>query len=162
MIRTKIGVFNYAPHRIVFDPTKIDHYVNEMIRKPDQSGCDDKGADQNNIEILHSTANENESGDESPNDTICADCENPENAFILPCEVPHILVWAKYQYLFYRPAKVMFATYKGDNVNVCVRFFGDHIKADVSDCDCYILSEEYPDDSDVSLNETYALSLKVG
>lgn len=155
-----MGVFNYAPHCIVLDPTKIDHCENQMFRESKQSRSDSEDG-RSNIQISQPD-NEYENDDDISENTICEDCENPENAFILPCEVLHILVWAKYQDQLYRPAKVMFAKFEGDNVIVCVQFFGDHLKAHVPDCDCFIYSEEYPNILNVPIDETYALSLKVG
>lgn len=150
-IRTKFGYFNYAAHGIVFEPAKMDDYVNQMITEP-------KPADE-----FITLGDENVTDSEK---TICSDCEEnelnePENAFVLPCKSPHILIWAKYNYQFYRPAKVMCVTFD-DNGTLRIRFFGDHVEADVRSRDCYVYSELYPDDSEISDNLIYDLAQKVG
>lgn len=57
----------------------------------------------------------------------CRDCyadayAHPENSFELPCDPPHVIVWAKYSEYYYWPSKVMTTT---DQI-VQVRFFGVH------------------------------------
>lgn len=46
----------------------------------------------------------------------------PDDSFVLPCDPPHVVVWAKYKDHCYWPSKVMNTT---DKI-VHVRFFADH------------------------------------
>lgn len=95
-----------------------------MITEPEQNENDYE-------EVLTNTGsknNENDQSDDSSENTVCEDCKNPEHSFISPCETLHILVWAKHEFEFYRPDKVMYATFEEPESNslICVHFFGDH------------------------------------
>lgn len=138
----------------------MDHYAKQMITESEHSENDLEDDTDNGVN-LHSKENVN---DDATEDTICSDCNDsalndPEHGFILPCESPHSLVWAKYEYQFHRPAKVMFATFHQDeDPLVCVRFFGDHVEANVSIGECFLFSEKRPEDSEVSNLEIYTLT----
>lgn len=94
---------------------------------------------------------------------ICAECyknadDYEENSFVLPCENPHILIWAKAEGFIYWPAKAM-TVVDGNSLNV--RFFGDHATAVVSAFACYLYSEDNPNDSNDCDVELYNMALEV-
>lgn len=57
----------------------------------------------------------------------CVQCyinsvEYTEKTFVMPCDIPHVLVWAKFDDYCFWPCKVMGMTEK----ILKIRFFGDH------------------------------------
>lgn len=67
--------------------------------------------------------------DEVTNLKACRECyvnaqSLSDAAFVVPCNPPHLCVWAKYKEFCYWPCKVMYT--EGQMVHV--RFFGDHCK----------------------------------
>lgn len=94
--------------------------------------------------------------------STCAECYNNaytegESSFVIPCQKPHLLVWADAEDYGFWPAKVM--KINRDTINL--RFFGDHTTENLSLNSCFLYSEERPDDSKVSTLDTYPLALKV-
>lgn len=92
----------------------------------------------------------------------CKECYNNiftrgESSFILPCEKPHLLVWADAEDYGFWPAKVMKVT--DDSINL--RFFGDHTTENLAVDSCFLYSNDRPNDSKVSNLDTYSLALKV-
>lgn len=145
----------------------MDHYAEQMITESERSENSQKD-DSDNIDTTHLNHNVDEKvDDDNSEETICSDCDehtrnNPNSGFILACESPHSLVWAKHQYQFYRPAKVMWATFKeNEDALLSVRFFGDHVEATVSVSECYLFSVERPDDTEVSDPDIYNAAIKV-
>lgn len=74
---------------------------------------------------------------------LCYECyknanQFKDNWFTMPCENPHLLVWAKYESYPYWPAKLMSMN---DNNKVDVRFFGvEHKRTVLPAKDCYMYS----------------------
>lgn len=92
----------------------------------------------------------------------CVECynnafEKGEPSFIIPCEKPHLLVWADAEKYGYWPAKVM--KINKDSINL--RFFGDHTSENLAMDTCYLFSKKRPEDTNVSTLESYKLGLKV-
>lgn len=86
----------------------------------------------------------------------CAECyahenNDPLNWFPLTCNEPHLIVWADYW-----PAKVMSISVNG---LLNVRFFGNHIHADVSAENCFLFSGPNPKKYKTSF--LYSAALKV-
>lgn len=141
----------------------MDHYANQMITESEQSEISQEN-DLDDIDTPHSNENVD---DDTTEDTVCSDCNenalnDPENGFILPCEFPHCLIWAKKEHQFYRPAKVVLATFNlDDDAFVRVRFFGDHLEADVPIAECFLFSEKRPEDSEIPNHDLYDVALKV-
>ncbi|XP_031633572.1 zinc finger MYND domain-containing protein 11-like, partial [Contarinia nasturtii] len=78
--------------------------------------------------------------------TTCVECYDnaskyPETSFTMPCNTPHLLIWAKAPGYIFWPAKAM--STKGRKVHV--RFFGDHTTCDVDSSGCYVFSTENPE-----------------
>ncbi|BES97376.1 Hypothetical proteinypothetical proteinP domain [Nesidiocoris tenuis] len=77
----------------------------------------------------------------------CQDCyehshtHDPQVSFLLPCSVPHVIVWAQLSGFPYWPAKVI-KRLGGDVVDV--RFFGDHSRANVLMSSCFLYSRHMP------------------
>lgn len=82
---------------------------------------------------------------------------NPKNSFVMPCDTPHQIIWAKMEGFNFWPAKAMSA----NREMVHVRFFGDHTTGDVQISSCFEYSKNSPDESQVSSTETYNKALKV-
>lgn len=75
----------------------------------------------------------------------CSECysnasRNPNDWFVMVCNVPHLIVWAKMSSSNYWPAKVM--SIDGNAVNV--RFFGDHTHARGSAANCLLYTQRNP------------------
>lgn len=92
---------------------------------------------------------------------ICNQCyENahiyPDTSFVMPCNTPHLIIWAKPEGFPFWPAKAMTI----NDGKVHVRFFEDHTISDLEPENCYLFSEETPEDSIPSV-ETYGTALKV-
>lgn len=126
-IRTKFGSFNFAVHRAAIDPAKLKDYVKYMTNtlEPDEEQSESSSASCIN----------------------CNDYEqnNPNEAHLMVCDPPHIVIWAKYEDTGYKPAKVMCCY--DDDESAKVFFFGTHEKIDVFARDCFLYSQEYPDDA---------------
>lgn len=96
----------------------------------------------------------------------CEDCYNNayvhgESSFIMPCKVPHLLLWAQPEGYGYWPAKAMTVNVETHFVNV--RFFSDHTTANLSEDRCYLYSKQCPDSTSsthIGL-ESYQLAIKV-
>uniref|UniRef100_H2YZW3 Zinc finger protein n=1 Tax=Ciona savignyi TaxID=51511 RepID=H2YZW3_CIOSA len=68
-------------------------------------------------------------------------CRKRENWFCEPCKDPHVLVWAKLQWVFHTgPAKAL----RIDKGMVDARFFGQHDRAWIPLSGCYLMSKEMP------------------
>lgn len=94
--------------------------------------------------------------------SICVECYEHafavgESSFIIPCEKPHLLVWADAEEYGCWPAKAM----KIDQNTVHVRFFGDHTTADLPLENCLVFTKEYPENSTKCSLQTYDVALKV-
>lgn len=75
----------------------------------------------------------------------CIECysnasEFPDDSFVMPCDPPHPIIWAKFERFNFWPAKLM----SMDGEMVHVRFFGDHTNANVSTECCYQYSRDPP------------------
>lgn len=91
----------------------------------------------------------------------CIECyENsykfPETSFTMPCNKPHLLVWAKAPGYIFWPAKAM--SVKDGKIHV--RFFSDHTTCDVEPSVCYLFSIDSPEQETVSI-ESYGEALQV-
>lgn len=75
----------------------------------------------------------------------CGDCyknvDQPKG-ITLVCPKPHLLLWAKFDLYPYWPAKLVSA----DSDSIYVHFFGDHTAEDIPYDNCYLYSEEDPND----------------
>lgn len=94
----------------------------------------------------------------------CEECYNNaydhgDISFTLPCENPHLLIWAKAAGYGYWLAKAMYAD--NENEMILVRFFGDHTTLDLPESDCFLYSEEYPLDTNESTSYEYNLAITV-
>lgn len=92
----------------------------------------------------------------------CNQCYNnayvsPKNSFVMPCDSPHQIIWAKMEGFNFWPAKAMSANQE----MIHVRFFGDHTVGDVQITNCFQYSKKSPDASEVSSTEGYKKALKV-
>lgn len=65
-----------------------------------------------------------------------------EAAFLMPCQSPHILLWAQLKDYGLWPSKAMWVAETDKLVNV--RFFGDHTTATLSAANCKLFSEDHP------------------
>lgn len=91
----------------------------------------------------------------------CTECfENsyrfPEDSFVMPCQKPHLLIWVRGTIFPYWPAKAMSVV--GNLVHV--RFFQDHHILNVDPKDCYLFSEQYPENK-TSTTNNFDTALKV-
>lgn len=94
---------------------------------------------------------------------LCSECyenayKSPMDSFVIPCTLPHILLWVDFPNLGFWPAKLM--KYNEEKM-VSVRFFEDHTNACLSSSNCYILSEVLPEDGRHSPSAAYNLALAV-
>lgn len=92
----------------------------------------------------------------------CADCylsanKRPKTWFRYLCNEPHLIVWAKITGHCHWPAKVM--TVDGQQVNV--RFFGDHLNANVPAANCFLYSAKSPRPRSSSKSPRYNKALSV-
>lgn len=72
-----------------------------------------------------------------------------ESSFLIPCEQPHLLVWADAGDYGFWPAKAM----KVNEKTINLRFFGDHTTENLPFDSCFLYSKERPDDTRVSTLE---------
>lgn len=75
----------------------------------------------------------------------CAECyanayHHSDSWFAMACAEPHLIIWAKMKGFKYWPAKFM--SVDGQSVNV--RFFGDHLYADVPATNCFLYAKTNP------------------
>lgn len=96
---------------------------------------------------------------------LCPECYknafiDPENSFMVPCQVPHILLWTNCDQYGYWPAKLM---KYDDNNMVFVRFFGDYTNACIASSNCFIFSREIPENkySSCVRGGSFELALRV-
>lgn len=92
----------------------------------------------------------------------CAQCYNnaflhPQTSFVIPCDEPHLIIWAKPPGYNYWPAKVM----NIDGQMVHVRFFGDHSVYNVLAENCFLYCSTNPDSPKKCLAEGYTKALNV-
>lgn len=92
----------------------------------------------------------------------CAECYNnaflhPRTSFVILCQKPHLIIWAKPPGYNYWPAKVM----NIEERMVHVRFFGDHSVFDVPAENCLLYSSTYPDKSKKCSVEGFTKALNV-
>lgn len=92
----------------------------------------------------------------------CSQCyENaflhPLSSFVIPCDAPHLIIWAKPPGYNYWPAKAM----NVDGQMVHVRFFGDHSVYNVLAENCYLYCSQNPDSTKKCLAEGYTKALTV-
>lgn len=93
--------------------------------------------------------------------TTCKQCyENaskfPKTSFCMPCNTPHLLIWAKPPGYPFWPAKAM---YERDG-KIHVRFFEDHTIASLDPTNCYLYSVETPEKEKPTI-ETYQQAMDV-
>lgn len=74
----------------------------------------------------------------------CTQCyemayNRPDDSFVIPCDPPHILIWADCPDIGYWPAKIM-SFDKQKMVNV--RFFGDYTHLDIPSSACQIFCKD--------------------
>lgn len=69
---------------------------------------------------------------------------NPNTSFVLPCDKPHLIVWAKPKGYNFWPAKLMYIVALDKQI-VHVRFFGDHSVFDIPAENCFLYSPTHPD-----------------
>lgn len=72
--------------------------------------------------------------------TMLFECISVQNAFSMPCNPPHPLIWAKIEGFNFWPTKIM--SWTDQMVNA--RFFGDYQNAIVSSENCYLYSQDPP------------------
>lgn len=92
---------------------------------------------------------------------LCAQCYtnaflNPSNSFVMPCDTPHPIIWAKEQGFDFWPAKCMAVS--DDHVHV--RFFGDHTTGNIPVKYCFKYSKEPPEAPKSDTINTYILALR--
>lgn len=92
----------------------------------------------------------------------CSECylnrrKNIKDRMIRACERPHLLVWAKFDYFPYWPAKVM----SYNDKCVSVEFFDDHSTAEVEVDNCLLYSKEYPLDGTPPASIAFAVLVKL-
>lgn len=79
----------------------------------------------------------------------CEECflnayhHDAETAFVMPCKLPHLLLWSYWEDYCYWPSKAMYVEDTQNLVNV--RFFGDHTTLTMSAEKCYLFSKDRPD-----------------
>lgn len=76
---------------------------------------------------------------------LCSQCyekayNHPHCHFMMPCEEPHILIWADCDEFGFWPGKLM----KFDEDMVHVRFFGDYTNGRIPFSNCFIFSKNSP------------------
>lgn len=92
----------------------------------------------------------------------CVECyfnayNYPENSFVLLCNEPHPIIWAKPIGYRYWPAKLI----SSQNGTVHVRFFGDHLHADLPGNECYLYTEDPLDEANESDPELFQQAIEV-
>lgn len=102
--------------------------------------------------------------DEIKSIQTCKECytnayDYPSTSFVIPCNPPHPIVWAKLAKFNCWPVKVM----RVKHYEVHVRFFGDHLFADVPIENCYRFSKEAPDKGkcSIELKELFEKAMQV-
>lgn len=85
---------------------------------------------------------------------------NPNTSFVLPCDKPHLIVWAKPKGYNFWPAKLMHIV-SLDKQIVHVRFFGDHSVFDIAAGNCLLYSPTHPDVPKKCHLEIYTKALNV-
>lgn len=107
----------------------------------------EKGEKKAQFQELHEKARNylNHCTDELSEMKLCGDCYinlEKENAFIMVCSKPHLVLWVKYKKYPHWPAKLK-KIVDGRNA-LEVQFFGDHTTAKVSNDSCFLYSKEDP------------------
>lgn len=83
----------------------------------------------------------------------------PMESFVMPCDKPHLLVWAQAPGWVFWPAKAMSVT----NGSIHVRFFEDHSVLNLPPTECFLFSDpskHYPGNKKCT-SETFLAALKV-
>lgn len=84
----------------------------------------------------------------------------PNTSFVLPCDKPHLIVWAKPKGYNFWLAKLMHIV-SLDKQIVYVRFFGDHSVFDIPAGNCFLYSPTHPDVPKKCHLEIYTKALNV-
>lgn len=95
---------------------------------------------------------------------LCSECyenayKNPVDSLLVPCKIPHILIWVNCGDYGFWPAKLM--KYNDEDM-VNVRFFGDYTNGCIPSSKCFMYSENMPENEHGPAHgETFELALQV-